>query len=98
MSIVPQRIPSHNVSRNGANGHQDDGPVDGWLARPTHGWGLIVIKGNIYSLKEVEYDEEDGRRRMLVQLRTVHDDEYQLTPDADGVLHCDCADACFRDR
>lgn len=69
-----------------------------WLLTPTAGIGLLAIRGTAYRLLEVEWDEPNGVRRVLFKLRKMDGTEYQLTPDTDGQLRCDCADAIFRNR
>src|SRR5262245_11834089 len=73
-------------------------PVVEWVAEPVHNWGLLEINGTVYRLAEVHYFESDSTPRMLVRLlRAGAPMEYQLSPDCDGTLHCDCPHACYRD-
>jgi hypothetical protein len=87
-------LPAPHVNGKVSN---DDGPKDGWLARPVCGWGLLVIRGTCYSVHEVEYTEEDGTPRMYVRLRKADGTEYQVVPTPEsGRLDCDCGDQTFR--
>ena len=89
MSIIPAPLP------NGKHGSPEDGPRDGWLAKPVCGWGLLVIGKTIYSVHEVDYEESDGTPRMAVRLRKADGTEYQITPTPDGPV-CDCPDQTYR--
>src|SRR5262245_54716691 len=57
---------------------------------PTAGWGLIQIGDTTYALKEVEYDESDGKPHTLVKLAKLDGTVYQLTPDQMHGMVCDC--------
>jgi hypothetical protein len=73
-------------------------PPGAWLCEPVDGWGLLTIGETTYRVAEVEYDEPNGQRRMIVKLaRAGAEMEYQLSPDADGELCCDCPHAIYRD-
>jgi hypothetical protein len=67
-----------------------EAPLYSWTLPPVQGWGLITIRGVLYRLREIQYDESDGTPRMLVKLRKQDGTEYQLTPDQEHRLLCDC--------
>jgi hypothetical protein len=69
-----------------------------WLMPPQAGFGMLRIGTTTYAVREVEYDEPNGRQRMLVRLAKMDGTVYQLTPDADDLMQCDCADSVFRQR
>ena len=71
--------------------------ADGCCPPGDDGWGLLDINGTLYRLLEVNYFEPNRQPRMLVRLlRAGAECEYVLSPDCDGTLRCDCADAIYR--
>jgi hypothetical protein len=74
---------------------EPEAPLYQWVMKPANGVGFIVIRGTLYRLQEVQYDEADGTPRTLVKLRKADGSEYQITPTADGPA-CDCPDAIYR--
>jgi hypothetical protein len=80
-----------------AKSDKPEAPLFAWVLPPVQGWGLLQVRGTIYRLREVHYDESDGTPRMLVRLlRAGAEQEYQLARNTDGHLACDCADAIYR--
>jgi hypothetical protein len=76
-----------------------EAPLFSWVLPPVQGWGLLTIRDTLYRVQEVPYEESDGTPRMIVKLaRAGAECEYQLSPNADGDLCCDCPDAIYRDH
>jgi hypothetical protein len=70
-----------------------------WVWPVEAGWGVLQIGRSVYVLHEHHYEDPDGRVVFCVRLkRRGAECEYQVTPNRDGDLACDCADATYRDR
>src|SRR5262245_11085358 len=92
MAIFPKPAHAGNPALAPAQPYQWVWPVEA-------GFGVLQIGKSVYVLHEHHYEDPDGRVVFCVRLRRRGAEcEYQVTPNRDGDLACDCADATYRDR
>ncbi|MFL5329160.1 MAG: hypothetical protein ACJ8C4_09595 [Gemmataceae bacterium] len=75
-----------------------------WVFRPSYdannntSTGYIRIGQTVYRVREVMFTHQDGSGDRLWQLTKTDQTQYQIVPNPETGLECDCPDAVYRER